>query len=293
MYSFSKYKDQYKSNLRLALPVVTDPVGADPRAGRRQPHGRPLRRRRPRAAGRRYRSGGAVFFILFIAAVGIALGLTPLDRRTLRPGRPTTSRPRLPAKRRPVLHAARDSLVGRRPTWPSSRSMYHLGQPVEVVDMAIPYYKMLALQHAVRHAFFPSPSSSSSKASGNTRVEMVVAIHLPTWPTSASTAVFIYGRLGLPELGADGCRARHPAARASPPRSDADRLLLQPPQIPRLSSTGFSPRNYSWAKRCRTLLRMGLPISLQMFLEASAFVGTGIMMGWLEQGRPSAPTRSP
>ncbi len=30
----------------------------------------------------------------------------------------------------------------------------------------------------------------------------------------------------------------------------------------------------------RALLRMGGPISLQMFLEASAFVGTGIMMGW-------------
>ena len=39
---------------------------------------------------------------------------------------------------------------------------------------------------------------------------------------------------------------------------------------------GFSPRNYSWAT-VRQLLRMGLPISSQMFLEASAFVGTGIL----------------
>ena len=31
----------------------------------------------------------------------------------------------------------------------------------------------------------------------------------------------------------------------------------------------------------RTLLRMGIPISSQMFLEGSAFVGTGVMMGWL------------
>ena len=33
-------------------------------------------------------------------------------------------------------------------------------------------------------------------------------------------------------------------------------------------------------------LRMGLPISLQMFLESSAFVGTGIMMGWPVSRRP-------
>lgn len=33
---------------------------------------------------------------------------------------------------------------------------------------------------------------------------------------------------------------------------------------------------------------MGLPISLQMFLEASAFVGTSIMMGWLSKTAISA-----
>ena len=50
---------------------------------------------------------------------------------------------------------------------------------------------------------------------------------------------------------------------------------------------GFSPRNYSWAS-VRQLLHMGLPISMQMFLEASAFVGTGIMMGWFGKETMSA-----
>jgi len=50
---------------------------------------------------------------------------------------------------------------------------------------------------------------------------------------------------------------------------------------------GFSPRNYSWAS-VRQLLHMGLPISMQMFLEASAFVGTGIMMGWFNKETMSA-----
>ena len=50
---------------------------------------------------------------------------------------------------------------------------------------------------------------------------------------------------------------------------------------------GFSPRNYSWTS-VKQLLHMGLPISMQMFLEASAFVGTGIMMGWFNKETMSA-----
>ena len=42
---------------------------------------------------------------------------------------------------------------------------------------------------------------------------------------------------------------------------------------------GFSLRNCS-RRSIRQLLRMGLPIGSQMFLETSAFIGTGIMMGW-------------
>ena len=38
----------------------------------------------------------------------------------------------------------------------------------------------------------------------------------------------------------------------------------------------------------KKLLHMGLPISMQMFLEASAFVGTGIMMGWFNKETMSA-----
>ena len=77
MYSFSKYKDQYKSNLRLALPFVLTHLGqmlslvADNLMVGRYGGDDPV----PLAA---VSFGGAVFFILFIAAIGIALGMTPL-----------------------------------------------------------------------------------------------------------------------------------------------------------------------------------------------------------------------
>ena len=55
----------------------------------------------------------------------------------------------------------------------------------------------------------------------------------------------------------------------------------------RIYLTGFSLRRYSWS-RVRQLLRMGLPISMQMFLESSAFVGTSLMMGWFGTAAISA-----
>ncbi|MEG0499150.1 MAG: MATE family efflux transporter, partial [Alistipes sp.] len=77
MYSFAKYKAQYKINLLLALPVVATQLGqvlvqvADNVMVGTYGGNDPT----PLAA---VSFGGAVFFILFIAGMGITLGLTPL-----------------------------------------------------------------------------------------------------------------------------------------------------------------------------------------------------------------------
>ncbi len=77
MYRFSTYKEQYKANLKLALPVVLTQLGqvlvqfADNLMVGRYGGSDPL----PLAA---VSFGSSVFFIFFIAAVGITFGLTPL-----------------------------------------------------------------------------------------------------------------------------------------------------------------------------------------------------------------------
>ena len=77
MYRFSTYKEQYRANLKLALPVVLTQLGqiltqfADNLMVGRYGGDDPV----PLAA---VSFGGSVFFILFIAAIGIALGMTPL-----------------------------------------------------------------------------------------------------------------------------------------------------------------------------------------------------------------------
>ena len=90
-------------------------------------------------------------------------------------------------------------------------------------------------------------------------------------------SLFIYGNWGCPEMGAQGAGLGTLLSRVL-----AAVLIIayfcSRPQY-RHYLDGFSLRVLS-RRTIGRLVHMGLPISLQMFLESSAFVGTGIMMGW-------------
>ena len=269
MYRFSTYRQHYKANLLLALPVVLTQLGqifvqvADNLMVGRYGGDDPT----PLAA---VSFGGAVFFILFIAAVGIALGLTPLIGELYAQGdRERSSR---------YLHAGIIfyTLLGIAATAVQLAVvplMHHLGQPAEVVEQAIPYYRMLAFSMAPVMLFFAF--KQFLEGVGNTKVEMVVTI-LANVANVGFNWVFIYGRLGFESMGAEGAGLG---------------TLLSRILMPVLIIGYFCRSRYKsylhgfrlfrlHAADVRALLRMGGPISLQMFLEASAFVGTGIMMGW-------------
>ena len=160
--------------------------------------------------------------------------------------------------------------------------LYHLGQPAEVVDMAIPYYKMLVYSMPFIMLFFTF--KQFLEGVGNTKVEMAVTI-VANLANIGFNWVFIYGRYGFPEMGAEGAGLGTLLSRIIAPMLMIGYFYSRSKY--RVYLEGFSPRNYSWAS-VRQLLHMGLPISMQMFLEASAFVGTGIMMGWFNKETMSA-----
>ena len=278
MYKFATYKDQYKANLKLALPVVLTQLGqiltqfADNLMVGRYGGSDPV----PLAA---VSFGGAVFFILFIAAIGIALGMTPLVGELYAQGDREKSSGLL---QNGILFYGLLGLAMAVVQYAAIPLLYHLGQPAEVVDMAIPYYKMLVYSMPFIMLFFAF--KQFLEGVGNTKVEMVVTI-AANLANIGFNWVFIYGNLGFPEMGAEGAGLGTLLARIIAPilmigyfyNRDKYRAYLD----------GFSPRNYSW-ETIKQLLRMGLPISMQMFLEASAFVGTGIMMGWFNTETMSA-----
>lgn len=277
-YRFSTYKEQYRQNLRLALPVVLTQVGqiltqvADNVMVGRYGGGDPT----PLAA---VSFGGMTFFILFIAAVGITLGMTPLVGELYAQGDRAKSSALL---QNGILFYTLLGLGMGLAQWAATPLLYCFGQPVEVVDMAVPYYRMLVLSMPFVMLFFAF--KQFLEGVGNTRVEMVVTI-LANLANIGFNWIFIYGRYGFPELGAEGAGLGTLLSRIIAPALMIGYFLSRPRYRGYLD--GFSLRRYSRA-RVRELLNMGCPISLQMFLESSAFVGTGIMMGWLGKEALSA-----
>lgn len=271
MYKFSRYKEQYKSNLRLALPVVLTQLGqiltqfADNIMVGRYGGDDPV----PLAA---VSFGGAVFFIIFIASIGVTLGMTPLIGELYALGDHKRSATLL---HNGILFY---TLLGIGMTvvqFSIIPLMYHLGQPADVVEMGIPYYRMLACSMPFIMLFFAF--KQFLEGVGNTKVEMVVTI-ISNLANIGFNSLFIYGNMGFREMGAEGAGLGTLLARIIAPILMIA-YFLQKARY-RVYLNGFSLLNYSW-QTIRQLLRMGIPIASQMFMEASAFVGTGIMMGWL------------
>ena len=271
MYRFSRYKEHYKANLRLALPVVLTQLGqiltqfADNIMVGRYGGNNPV----PLAA---VSFGGAVFFIVFIASIGITLGMTPLVGERYVRGEHRESAALL---QNGILFYTLLGITMTALQFSLIPLMYHLGQPAEVVGMAIPYYRMLACSMPFVMLFFAF--KQFLEGVGNTKVEMTVTI-FSNIANFCLNWVLIYGNLGFPEMGAEGAGLATLLARVITPILMIAYFLRKVRY--RAYLTGFSLLNYSW-KTIRQLLRMGLPISSQMFMEASAFIGTSIMMGWL------------
>ncbi len=270
MYRFSTYKEQYKANLKLALPVVLTQLGqiltqfADNVMIGQYGGDDPT----PLAA---VSFGGAVFFILFIAAVGVAMGLTPLVGELFAQGDRKRSAALLQNGTLffTLLGIATAAIQLATIPW-----LYRMGQPADVVDMAIPYYRMLVLSMPAVMLFFAF--KQFLEGVGNTKAQMAATI-IANLANIGFNWLFIYGNWGCPEMGAEGAGLGTLLARVIAPVLIIGYVWLRPRY--RLYLKEFTWSNFAWSD-IRRLLQMGVPISLQMFLESSAFVGSGIMMGW-------------
>ena len=268
--NFLKYKEQYAANLRLALPVVLAQVGqvlvqvADNVMVGRYGGDDPV----PLAA---VSFGGSVWFLLFIAAIGFSAGLTPLVGELY--ARHEHRRAAVLLQNSILFYtlvgvAAMLLLLAGEPL------LSMLGQPQNVVAAALPYYRLMAMCTPFVMLF--GAFKQFLEGVGNTRAVMVMLLAanmlniLLNW-------VFIYGRLGMPEYGAAGAGLATLVSRMVLPVMAVAYFLRRPHY--RIYLRGFRMLRMS-REALASLTRMGLPISMQMFLENSAFIATGIMMGW-------------
>lgn len=265
-----RYFSEAPSILRLALPVALAQVGnitvqlADSAMVGAFGGTDPL----PLAA---VAFGTSISWLLLFVCIGLTVGLTPVIGELFVQGR-----------RQEMAHYLQTSLtlypvfgvlcmVLQMATEPL---LYHLGQPVEVVDMALPYYRLMA--YGLPFTMLYGSIKQFLEGVGNTKSAMIVAI-VANAVNIILNYIFIFGKCGFEAMGAYGAGLATLVSRILCPILLGAYFVCAKEY--RSYVALFSRKMESWRNSLH-LLRMGFPIAGQMVLEALAFIVTGVMMGW-------------
>lgn len=266
--SLRAWLPQYRENLSLALPVMLSQVGQvvvqlcdNAMVGH-------LGALSLAAVS----FGGAVFVIFLFFGTGISMGLTPLvgemyARHDYRTSARLFQNALVLNSVVGILLFAVLQMFG--------QCLGLMGQSEEVVAEAAPYYNYLAwsiIPFMIFAAF-----KQFLEGVGNTITGMVVVL-----TANAINILFnyllIYGHGGFPAMGAAGAGLATLISRICMPLF----VLIYFIRVPSLRRYF---RFFTWIaqgwRMTRRLLAVGLPISMQMVLEVSAFALTLIMMGWI------------
>ena len=267
---FSKYIEHYKANLRLALPIALSQLGyivvqfADNAMVGAYGGDDPL----PLSA---VSFGVMMSYVMFSLAMGISLGLTPIIGEHFARG-----------EYRRTAHYLQSSLVAypllgvlfmALQLW-SEPLLYKLGQPVEVVEMALPYYRLMVYSGPAIMLY--GCFRQFLEGVGNTISPMIMALAsnvvniILNW-------IFIYGNCGCEAMGVYGAGLATLIARWMLPVLGLAYFVIKGEYRDYLKL--FS-RGVNYVKDSFRLLSIGVPLAGQMLLEGSAFVVTSVMMGW-------------
>ncbi len=258
----------YRQNLTLAVPVILSQVGQvivqlvdNAMVGRLGAE--------PLAA---VSFGGALFMIFFMFATGLTMGVTPLVGSSF--AQRDHKRSSICLQNSLLLYAVLGVLL-----FISLRVvecfMDRMGQSEAVVMLARPYFRYLAWSIIPFMLF--AAFKQFLEGVGNTKVAMVIVL-----TSNVVNIIFnyllIYGHAGFPAMGAPGAGLSTLISR-----------ILMPILIVAYFYWRDSLRRYFTFFRkdvfnlrmMKMLLGIGLPISLQMSMEMSAFSLSSVMMGWI------------
>jgi MATE family multidrug resistance protein len=215
--------------------------------------------------------GGNIFFFLFIFGIGLAMGLTPLVGEMYSQGQHRHSASFLKNSIWLYLSIGVVICALQFATIPLFEKM---GQPAEVIEQAIPYYRYLAWSIIPLMLF--AAFKQFLEGVGNTRVAMAIVI-VSNVVNVIFNYLLIYGKGGFPEMGAAGAGLSTLISRILTPALVIGYFFWN--NSLRRYLVFYNAQHFS-RQRIRQLLAVGLPISAQMTLEGGAFALTGVMMGW-------------
>ncbi len=274
----STYKPYYKANLQLAMPVILSQIGqitvqlADTAMVGHYGGDDPT----PLAA---VSFATSIFYIVFVAAMGLSFGLTPLVGEHYARGEKQTGAELLQNGAalftllgfmsagaliliRPLL-----GLLGEMMTGPEVESVG------AVVDMALPYYDTLVW--SMVPIMVVCTVKQFLEGVGNTRIAMVTVI-IANAVNILLNWVFIFGKCGFEPMGAVGAGFATLIARSLQATILAGYFLVTP-RFREYTASLFS-RSMLHLRTMYDILKVGVPIAFQMLMEASAFVVAGILV---------------
>jgi MATE family multidrug resistance protein len=215
--------------------------------------------------------GTSISWLFFFLCIGLSIGITPIIGELF-----------VQERKQEMSHYLQTSLI----LYPlfglvcmglqiaCEPLLYHLGQPVEAVDMALPYYRLMA--YGLPFIMLYGAIKQFLEGVGNTKSAMIVAIATNV-VNIVLNYIFIFGKCGFEEMGVYGAGLATLISRILNPILLGAYFLWSKNYREYISL--FS-RKVEHVRNSIKLLKLGFPIAGQMVLEALAFIVTGIMMGW-------------
>lgn len=216
--------------------------------------------------------GHSLFTIPLIVALGFSHGLTPLVSQAQGSGNTTS-----------LSHYLRHSLflnsvlacVLMGGCFLVSSYMHVLGQPLEVETQVVPYFLILASSLLPMMIF--QSFKQFAEGFALTRQAMFIAL-LANGVNILLNYVLIYGKWGFPAFGIEGAGIATWIARLLM----AVGMVVLTVQHPILKQYARQLLQRVWCHHYAIhLMKLGIPISLQMFFEIAAFSSATILMGWI------------
>ncbi|MDQ3192681.1 MAG: MATE family efflux transporter [Bacteroidota bacterium] len=156
-----------------------------------------------------------------------------------------------------------------------SSALQYFGQPIGVVNLAIPYFSILGFSMLPLMVFMAFKNFSEGLSF--TRQAMYISV-LSNVLNVFLNYLLIYGTFGFPEMGLNGAGWATFISRVVMAVAIFYYIYKSPFFIP--YRAGFSFKNYSY-DIIRKITRLGIPIGLQFTFEVGAFAFAAIMIGWI------------
>ncbi len=216
--------------------------------------------------------GNVVFNVLLLFGIGVSYAITPL-----------VASAQAEKNDIDIIHTLRhglainlvNSLILVMSVLVASNLLYHIGQPEEVVSLAVPYLRIIT--YSIIPALVFQTFRQFSEGLSHTRIAMTVMIASNVLHVGLNY-IFIYGHLGVPAMGLNGAGWATLISRCF--MAGSIFIYLYHARAFRKFRGGFSIGGYS-RQRFVKMLHIGIPAGIQFIFEVAAFDFSAVMMGWL------------